>query len=71
MLFEILLYIVGYYIFTGISIYAYAVIKAHEILGVWQFGIKDGYIAGICPYPKWLLFWLEFLVRMVSKRWIR
>lgn len=61
MLFEMLLYIVGYYLFAGISVYVYGVIKAFELTGVWCFIINDGYIAGICPYPRWLLFWLEWI----------
>ena len=64
MLFEILLYIVGYYLFAGIGTYAYGVIKAFEITDFWNFTIKDGYIAGICPYPRWLLIWLEWIAKL-------
>lgn len=63
MLLEALVYIVGYYIFAGLSVYLYSVVKCWELTGSWNFLIKDGFIAGIIPYPQLLLGWLEWTVR--------
>lgn len=68
MMLEALILIVGYYIFAGVSVYIYGVIKSHDILGVWNYGIKDGYISGVCPYPRWLLFWIEWVARYVFRQ---
>lgn len=59
--FFLLLYILG-----GLSFYIYAVLKSWEITKFWDLSIKDGYIAGICEYPKWLLYWLELVVKGVQ-----
>lgn len=61
MVLEALLLFVGFYLFIGISIYIYSVVKSYEILGFWCFDIAWGRI-GICTYPKWTLFWLETIV---------
>jgi hypothetical protein len=66
MLFEMLILIVGYYLFAGISIYIYGVIKAFELTDFWCFTIRNGYIAGVCPYPRWLLIWLEWILKWVK-----
>lgn len=62
MILEALLFILGFYLFAGLSIYVYAVIKSWEATGFWSFKITDTHIAGICLYPRWLLFWLVWLV---------
>lgn len=67
MIIEIALYFIAYYIFIGISYYSYGVLKAWEFTGVWRFFIKDGTIAGICKYPKWTLFWLEWIVKKLER----
>lgn len=68
MILEAIILIVGYYLFAGISIYAYGVMQALDILDGWNFTIKDGYIAGICPYPRWLLFWIEWVAKYVFRQ---
>jgi hypothetical protein len=65
---EGLILIVGYYLFICIGYYAYGVMQSLDILGVWNFSIKDGYIGAICPYPRWTLFWLEWIVNVWSKQ---
>lgn len=67
MLIEALLFIVGFYLFAGLCTYAYAVLKCWEFTGFWNFKIQDGFIAVIVPYPRWLLGWLEWLVRMIKR----
>lgn len=62
MLLEMLMYVVVYYILSGLLVYIYAVIKSWEFTGHWGFSIKDGFIAGIIRYPRWLLGWLEWVV---------
>ncbi len=70
MLLEAILIILGFYIFSGISIYVYCVIKTYEQIGVWSFEITDNFV-GICKYPKWVLFWMEWiynkLILIISK----
>ena len=66
MILEALLYIVGFYLFAGLSVYAYGALKSWEFTGNWNFNIKDGYIAGICKYPRWLLGWLEWIVKKIG-----
>lgn len=66
-LLEALLYIVGFYIITGLGTYAYAVLKAWEFTGMWNFKIHNGFISVIIPYPRWLLGWLEWIVRKVKR----
>lgn len=68
MLLEALLYIIGFYIFAGLSTYVYAVVKSWEVTKIWSFKIEDGHIAVICPYPRWLLGWLEWVIRIVKRK---
>lgn len=60
-----LLWILFWYIVIGLAIYGYSVLKVWEYTKVLDFSIKNGYIATIHPYPKWLLFWLEWIVKKV------
>ena len=61
MILELLFLLIGWYLFCGVTLYGYAVVKTHEITGRWFFRIHKGYI-GVCRYPRWLLIWLELLV---------
>lgn len=63
MILEAILILGGLYIALGLSLYAYAVVKTYEILGVWNFNITKESI-GVCKYPYWTLFWLEKTVRL-------
>lgn len=65
MFLQALILIVGYYLFTGASYYVYGVMKSHELLGFWDFSIKNGYIGGICPYPRWVLFYVEWIINAI------
>jgi hypothetical protein len=60
----ILLWIIGIYIAVGLAFYAYCVATSYVNLGFWDFNIGREHI-GICLYPKWLLFWLYWIVRKV------
>lgn len=62
MFLEFLTLLIGYYLFAGVATYVFAVAKSHEITGFWNLKIDKKYIAGICPYPYWMLFWLERIV---------
>lgn len=62
-----LFWVLGFYLFYGLGMYAYAVIKAYEWTGFWDFSIKDGYVAGWIKYPKWVLGWLEGTVNLFRK----
>lgn len=57
-----LLFILGFYIFAGLSYYIYAVIKSKELLGFWSWKIEKDYI-GLCIFPKWLVSWLYWLTK--------
>ena len=59
---EVLLWIIGFYLFSALSVYTYAVAKTYETLGFWSFRITKNYI-GVCEYPKWLLGWVYLIVR--------
>lgn len=61
MLLEAILIIGISYIVMGLCLYMYSVVKTYEIIKVWDFKIKDGYI-GLCEYPRWTLIWLEKIV---------
>uniref|UniRef100_A0AB39C6X8 Membrane protein n=1 Tax=Bacillus phage KoopaTroopa TaxID=3234046 RepID=A0AB39C6X8_9CAUD len=63
-----LLWTLGFYITYGLGMYGYAVLKAHEWTDIWDFSIRDGYIAGWIKYPKWTLFWLEGLVNLFKRK---
>ncbi|MER2008612.1 MAG: hypothetical protein ABS939_14265 [Psychrobacillus sp.] len=67
MLLEALVLIVGYYLFAGISVYVYSVMQGLEILGYWNLSITKDSIAGMIKYPRWLLFWLEWIVSLFRK----
>lgn len=67
MLLELIIGAVGLYFALGISVYLYAVMINYESVGRWFFNIEDGRIGGV-PYPKWLLFWLEHVVAVVTGR---
>lgn len=62
-----LLWALGFYLFIGAGMYSYAVVKAYEWTGFWDFSIRDGYVAGWIEYPKWALGWLEFVVKSFKK----
>lgn len=64
MILEALLIFGGLYIAFGLSLYVYAVVKAFEMLGMWNFSITKEAIGGVCKYPYWTLFWLERIVRL-------
>lgn len=64
MFLEFLSLVVGYYLFAGLCVYVYSVIKSYEVTGFWSFKINNGYIA-LCKYPRWLLFWLEWIMKKV------
>lgn len=63
---ELILLLLLIYFVSGLLMYAYAVFKNWEITGFWSFKIKDGYI-GLGTYPRWLLFWLEWIYTKLSK----
>lgn len=65
---EGLLYLIAYYICGSLLTYVYGVIKAKEILGFWDYSIKDGRISNLITYPKWLLYWLEWIVGRINKK---
>jgi hypothetical protein len=65
MLIEALVYIIGFYILAGLLMYAYGVLKSWEFTKVWNFKIADGYV-GIFTYPRFMLFWLEWIVRKIN-----
>lgn len=67
MIIEALLYIIGFYFFAGIVLYVYSVVKSWEVLGFWDFSITRDYIA-LCKYPKWLLFWLYWIVKKIKEK---
>ena len=58
---EVLLWVVGIYLFTSLSLYSWSVVKTYEIVGVWDFKIHEDRI-GVCKYPKWALGWVYKLV---------
>lgn len=63
-----LLWVLGLYITYGLGMYAYAVTKSHDVIGSWNFNIRDGYIAGWIKYPKWVLWWLEGFIDVITAR---
>lgn len=65
-LLSLLLWALGWYLLAGLSVYAYAVIKNKEYSGYWWYKMDEERI-GICVYPKWLLFWLYFLIACRKK----
>ena len=64
MILEALTLIIGFYLFAGVSMYVYSVIKSYEVLGFWDFSITRTHI-GLCTYPRWVLFWLHWIVKKV------
>lgn len=52
----------GAYIGVGLCVYLYCVLINYVTLKRWYFNIEDGRIGGV-PYPKWLLIWLEDIVK--------
>lgn len=50
------------YLIAGLFMYAYCVVKSYEILGFWDFNIDAEHI-GVCKYPKWLLYWVYWVVK--------
>lgn len=67
MILETLMFVIGFYLFTMLSVYSYSVFKTWEHTGIWDFRIKDGYI-GICAYPQWLLGWIERIESRLGNR---
>lgn len=55
-----------FYIFLGLSMYAYAVLKYYELTGDWNFNIDNGYICNVFKYPKWILYWLEWFFKKIK-----
>ncbi|AYP68212.1 hypothetical protein PQE75_gp080 [Bacillus phage vB_BcoS-136] len=55
-----------FYILTGLGMYVYSVIKSWEFTGNWYFDIEDGQV-GICKIPKWIIFWLEWIIKKVKR----
>lgn len=68
MFLEFVVYLIGFYLFSGISIYSYSVIKSYEMTDVWNFSIDKDFVAGIWTYPRWLLFWVEWITRIFKRR---
>lgn len=66
-LIESLAFILGFYIFSGISVYTYGVFKYFQLTETWNLKIENGYISDIFKYPKWMLFWLELVVKKIKK----
>jgi hypothetical protein len=64
MILEAVILIVGFYLFCCLGLYAQAVVKSFEFTGIWKFDVKDGYV-GICKYPKWSLFWVEYILKRI------
>lgn len=58
----LLLLVTGYYVFAGLSVYAYAVIMNKVHVGTYIWYMDEKHI-GVCVYPQWLLFWLYWIVR--------
>lgn len=54
------------YIVLGLGLYVYAVFQTYQILEFWDFSISKDYI-GLCPYPYWTLFWLEWIYRKIDR----
>jgi hypothetical protein len=67
MIFEALILIVGFYLFAGLSMYTYAVVKSWEILGFWDFSITRTHVA-MMSYPRWMLFWLHIIVKNLKTK---
>lgn len=63
---ELLFVLVSLYLASGVAFYLYIVIRNYEFTEIWDFKIGVYYI-GICPYPKWLLWWLRKL--QVAFKW--
>jgi hypothetical protein len=66
MILEFIGYVLGFYIFAGLSTCLYAFVKSFESLGHWDFSITRTHVA-LCPYPRWLLFWLHWIVVKVRR----
>lgn len=64
MFLEAIILIGGFYLFCCVSLYAYGVVKTFEYTGIWNFNVKDRCV-GICKYPKWSLFWVEFILNRI------
>lgn len=64
MIIEAILFIVGFYLFAGLGMYVYSVVKSWELLGFWRFDINKTHVV-LCRYPRWLLFWLEIIISKV------
>lgn len=65
---EGLVFITTFYLLGAISFYLYSVLKVWELTDIWDFSIRDGYVSGICEYPKWLLGWAEPIYRKFDER---
>lgn len=48
----------------GLLVYLYCVIKTASLIDVWDWNIYEEHI-GVVVYPKWLLFWLYWIVKKV------
>lgn len=61
----ILLLLAGFYLLLGLVTYAYCVFVTYWFLGFLIFRIDDTYV-GICKYPRWLMFWIHWIVSKVK-----
>lgn len=59
--------LIGYYIAFSLATYLYGVIKVKEFTGKYSFNIRNGYIADLIKYPKWALFWLDWIVNIFKR----
>lgn len=65
-MFELIIMLIIAYIFTGLTLYVYSVFKTWELTSYWSFIVQDGHI-GIVEYPKWLMFWVEWISSKVKR----
>lgn len=64
---EIITILIGVYFITGIWLYVFSVWETWKLTSFWTFTVQNGHI-GIIGYPKWLMFWLEWITKKMSER---
>lgn len=63
MILEALLLFGGFYIFLGLSIYAYSIVFTYNNLNIWSFRLwinGNKFNVGIVEFPVWMLVWLKW-----------
>lgn len=56
----------GFYLACGLVMYVYAVVHNFGVMGTWNFNITKTHVANY-EYPRFMLFWLHWLVTKFKK----